>query len=488
MKKIIYFLLLVFLSSCSTTEEIFDEITAPDYVSSSKARRLEVPPDLSELDHNEKYSVPGEAKSYKEFLDNEKNLSNSSENYNRQKVISNPEGMKIVKSGVLRWLVVEKDPDIIWPHIKDFWEELGFRVLVANKRTGIIETEWMDTDDLKLDSNAGALSTFDKWLDSLSGFSDKRKFRTRVEYGPKNTTEIYVSQRSAAAATDQHSRILSSRSAEYNASTIYKIEEYKSDSDEKNNAKIDISESRKLDDYEIDSELLTRLMIKLGATDFDAREKVNNPENLVKATLAENKNESHITLFDPYDRSWRRLGLALDIIGFITEDKNRSEGIYFVRFGDLELPAAAEKKIEEKGIIDKLIFWDDEKEEKINDTEVKKEVVEEDIYNENDEKFSGIEAPEVKPLDEDFIVDENKNNDNFYKLEEEEETWLSNIWPAWGDEDTLNIIPDNEKRFRVRIKPVEDNKSMIYLDYPNGKKNNSSEAKKVLQILYEHLR
>ena len=82
-------------------------------------------------------------------------------------------------------------------------------------------------------------------------------------------------------------------------------------------------------------------MIKLGATDFDAREKINNPENLVKATLAENKNESHITLFDPYDRSWRRLGLALDIIGFITEDKNRSEGIYFVRFGDLELPAAA---------------------------------------------------------------------------------------------------------------------------------------------------
>jgi hypothetical protein len=29
------------------------------------------------------------------------------------------------------------------------------------------------------------------------------------------------------------------------------------------------------------------LMIKLGATDFDAREKVDNPEILVKATLAD---------------------------------------------------------------------------------------------------------------------------------------------------------------------------------------------------------
>ncbi len=32
----------------------------------------------------------------------------------------------------------------------------------------------------------------------------------------------------------------------------------------------------------------------------------------------------------PYDSSWRRLGLALDIIGFVTEDKNRSDGIYYV--------------------------------------------------------------------------------------------------------------------------------------------------------------
>ncbi len=88
---------------------------------------------------------------------------------------------------------------------------MGFRVLVANKRTGIIETEWMDTEDLKLDSNSGALSTFDKWLDSLSGFADKRKFRTRVEYGETDTTEIYISQRSAEAAADQHARILETR-------------------------------------------------------------------------------------------------------------------------------------------------------------------------------------------------------------------------------------------------------------------------------------
>src|SRR6056300_1027761 len=296
MKKIFYLILLSLLMSCSTTEEIFDDITAPDYVSSSRAERLEIPPDLSQLEVSETYAVPGEIKSYKDFL-NQDQL--PAKNNQKNAIIQNPEGIRIIKSGNLRWLVVEKDPDSIWPHVKDFWEELGFRVLVANKRTGIIETEWMDTDDLKLDSNAGALSTFDKWLDSLSGFADKRKFRTRVEFGEGNTTEIYISQRSAEAAADQHSRILSTRQSDYNVGTVYKIEEYKSD-DSADSKQLDISESRKIDDYEIDSELLTRMMIKLGATDFDAEKKVNNPEVLVKSEWINNKTESYIKMFDPY--------------------------------------------------------------------------------------------------------------------------------------------------------------------------------------------
>ncbi len=139
---------------------------------------------LSELETNNSYDVPGEAKSYKDFLNKEQTSLENSNNSNRKKVIENPDGMTIVKSGNLRWLVVEKSLDLLWPHVKDFWEDLGFRVLIANKRTGIIETEWMDTSDIKLDQKEkGALSTFDKWLDSLSGFADKRKFRTRVEIG-----------------------------------------------------------------------------------------------------------------------------------------------------------------------------------------------------------------------------------------------------------------------------------------------------------------
>lgn len=480
MKNIIYLTLLSLLISCSATEEIYDDLTSPDYVSSSKARRLEVPPDLSELEQSESYSVPGEAKSYKEFLEREKGLTTEINSKKNKKLISNPEGINIVKSGNLRWLVVQKNPDIIWPYVKEFWEDLGFRVVVANKRTGIIETEWMDTQDLKLDSNTGALSTFDRWLDSLSGFADKRKFRTRVEYGDNDSTEIYVSQRSAEAAADQHARILRERTSEYNISQVYRIEEYKSDGDSKDN--IEISESRQLDDYEIDSELLTRLMIKLGATDFEAKQKVSDPQILVKAKLIKDKENTYIQMLDPFDRSWRRLGLALDIIGFVTEDKNRSEGIYYVRFSEINLPS--EKDDKEKGIIDSLIFWDhDEKVEKKNDEEIEFKNTEEDI-SKGEKIYTGVDVPEVEPIDEDYIVDE------YSPIEQknQEETWLSSLWPSWGSEEEINSLPDNEKRYRIRIKPIESGQVIVYLDFPSGKKNNSAEAKNILKIIYEHLK
>jgi outer membrane protein assembly factor BamC len=394
--------------------------------------------------------------------------------------------MTIVKSGNLRWLVVEEEPSLLWPHIVEFWEDLGFRVMIANKRTGIIETEWMDTSDIKIDQKEkGVLSNFDKWLDSLSGFADKRKFRTRIEIGESKNTEIYISQRSAEAAADRHSQILSGRSSEYNPSTIYKIEEYKSGDDSKKEV-VEMSEQREIDDYEIDSELLTRLMIKLGATDLYAQEKVSNPQEIIKAKLNESEDDISITMYDGYERAWRRLGLALDIIGFVTEDKDRSNGIYYVRFSEIELPT--ETKEEDEGLIDSLIFWGDDKEDEEKNDQSNKppEDLKQQPEDSNEPEFTGIEAPEVKPIDEDYVPEEYANNSE--NKSDEEETWVTKLWPSWGDDDEAGILPKNEKRYRIRIKPLGENTSTVYLDYPNGKKNISKEAGKVLKIINEHLK
>jgi len=226
-------------------------------------------------------------------------------------------------------------------------------------------------------------------------------------------------------------------------------------------------------------------MIKLGASNLDAKNKVENPEILIKAELHDKKNEAYINMLDPYDRSWRRLGLALDIIGFLTEDKNRSDGIYYVRFSEIELPKEDEIQ-EDKGIIDSLIFWDDDTKKEINEDDISDiETTKDKIINEEDKKFTGIEAPEIRPIDEDYTDEDFKKD---YKKNEEEETWLTNLWPSWGSEEEKDSLPDNEKRYRIRIKPIDENVTKVYLDFPNGKKNNSMEARKILKIIFEHLK
>ena len=48
------------------------------------------------------------------------------------------------------------------------------------------------------------------------------------------------------------------------------------------------------------------------------------------------------------------MGLALDRVGFTVEDRDRSKGLYFVRYIDPEID---NKTAENKGWLSKLKFW-----------------------------------------------------------------------------------------------------------------------------------
>ena len=466
MRKLFVFLVSLHLFACGTMSEIdiIDDITAPDYVGSSKARKLEIPPDLSEIETQDNYEVPGEAKSYKNYKEKQNNTKPSK----AVKVVQDPDGMKIIKSGNLRWLIVDKDPDTLWPHIQDFWEEeMGFKVKVANKRTGVLETEWISTADLSTTSS----SRLDKWLDSMSGFADKRKFRTRLEFGSKDgTTEIFLSHRSSFAGADTHKEILENRGDTWNISEIYSIEEYVAE-DGDGQSKTAKSEQMKVEDYEINSEILRRLMIKLGAADFDAKQKIERPQEIIKAELINTKQGIFIQMNDPYDRAWRRLSLALDMIGFITEDRDRSKGIFYVKYKDIELPGMQESN-EDKGLINSLFFWRDE-----DETDSRKDKKSSSISDEIDEE-------KLKNGTDDSNVEE--SNDKEEKLFSEK-SWDEKLTTLkfWGSDEEQK--PDDEFRYRIRISPMDD-VSKVFLDLPNGSLNNSEESQQIIKIIFEQLK
>ncbi|HEV8646577.1 MAG TPA: outer membrane protein assembly factor BamC, partial [Burkholderiales bacterium] len=103
-------------------------------------------------------------------------------------------------------------------------------------------------------------------------------------------------------------------------------------------------------DPELEAEMLSRLMRRLGATEEQVQ--VQAPVAAPRAQLAKNGEiPEALMLADGFDRAWRRVGLALDRVGFTVEDRDRSKGLYYVRYLDPDIDGKG------KSGWSRLAFW-----------------------------------------------------------------------------------------------------------------------------------
>lgn len=306
--------LTVALAGCS----LLPETKKIEYKSSGKIASLEVPPDLSQIARDDRYAVPGAttASAY------EANRSGANQQATSSNVLPTIDKVRVERSGNQRWLVVNVPPDKIWDTVKDFWQELGFIVKIEMPEAGIIETDWAENrakipDDI-------IRNTLGKLLDSLYSTGERDKFRTRLERGRESdTTEIYISHRGME-------EVYSSLSKD---KTIWQPRQ---------------------PDSELEAEMLRRLMVRFGTEEKRADASIAAAKIEPRAKLTRvGDGSGTVDVQEGFDRAWRRVGLALDRVGFTVEDRDRTKGIYFVRYIDPEL----DNKVESKGWLDKLAFW-----------------------------------------------------------------------------------------------------------------------------------
>src|SRR4029077_1001612 len=116
-------------------------------------------------------------------------------------------------------------------------------------------------------------------------------------------------------------------------------------------------------DLNLEAEFLGRMMIAFGTPEQRAAASIAAVKAGTDRALIEKSKEgaSQLVVDDAFDRAWRRVGLALDRTGFTVVDRDRSTGIYFVRFADPD--AAMTRKDRSESWLAKLMFWktDDEK-------------------------------------------------------------------------------------------------------------------------------
>ncbi len=292
-----------------------------DYKSAGKAPTLEVPPDLSQVSRDDRYLVPdigGKGSATFSAYSADRSAANQAQN---SVVLPQVDKVRVERSGTQRWLVVAAPADKLWDNVKEFWQELGFIISIERPEAGVMETDWAENrakipDDL-------IRSTLGKLLDSLYSTGERDKFRTRFESGAEpGTTDVYISHRG--------------------------MEEVYTSS-----ARDDTRWQPRQPDPELEAEMLRRLMVRLGAEDKRAEAAVAaTAKTEPKAKLAVSDG-GKLELSERFDRAWRRVGLALDRVGFTVEDRDRSRGLYFVRYVDPEV----DNRKKDEGWMSKLAFW-----------------------------------------------------------------------------------------------------------------------------------
>jgi len=327
----------VLTGACSgTLDETLDEYLPKkeaQYKSSTSLPPLEVPPDLSSAAINDALPVPGPTgagtATYSEYAGGGQTQTASVQN----SVLPEPESARIERAGDKRWLVITATPAQVWPRLREFWLAQGFLINMEDPSIGIIETDWSEQrTDFK---SGGFLSNFMRKLSSgLYGAATRDKFRTRLERGTEpGTTEVYISHRGAEEVSTAN-----------NTRTVAP-----DDSDSK------VWQPRPADP-ELEAEMLNRMLIAFGVEEQRARTMVaESQERRERATMVRQQDGAKaLALQESFSRAWRRTGLALDRVGFTVEDRDRSRGLFFVRYVDPEADVAGE---EQKGFLAKLKFW-----------------------------------------------------------------------------------------------------------------------------------
>nr|VFK01589.1 MAG: Beta-barrel assembly machine subunit BamC [Candidatus Kentron sp. H]VFK01613.1 MAG: Beta-barrel assembly machine subunit BamC [Candidatus Kentron sp. H]VFK05000.1 MAG: Beta-barrel assembly machine subunit BamC [Candidatus Kentron sp. H] len=325
----IYLLIAVSLSltACGAIKETLGEKLenkAVDYKTSRDLPPLEVPPDLILPSGNDALEVPsGGSMTYSEYASGKRGTPQTAGHV----VLPEFPDIRIVRDRDSHWLVIKGGPDHVWSKVRDFWLEAGFQLKREDPVIGIMETDWAEN---RADIPTGFIrSLLGKFADTVYSSATRDKFRVRLERGrEEGTTELYLSHQGAEEVTQGNSFVWQSRPS----------------------------------DPGLEAEMLRRMIISFGMTKEKAKAILAEGEDRPdRAYLIRGRKGTTpiLSVHERFSRAWRRTGLVLDRIGFTVEDRDRSRGLFYVRYVD---PLADTEQ--EKAWLSKLRFWGKDKKPK----------------------------------------------------------------------------------------------------------------------------
>jgi len=319
-----------------------------DYRSDAKAKQasLAVPPNMLDETADQRSLPPQGGETSLSAL---KQVQAEAPPSDQTQVLPQVPGMHIQRDGTESWLVIDnRTPDQVWPQVRRFWQEQGFLLIVDQRDKGVMETDWNETHPKISD---GLIRNTLSWATGNSYVTAERnKYRTRLETSPTGGTYVFISQKGL--------------------------------SEQLTGTNNDTSKwEPKPNDPALETEYLKRLMMTLArakpgvpdaqiAAEADAKANPKSaastaPDAAAAAIAAQNAavagqsapaassasnapaggqyTSTELTLSEPYDRAWLRVGVALDRANFTVDDRDRTKGIYYLRYVDPKDMTSAEQ-------------------------------------------------------------------------------------------------------------------------------------------------
>jgi len=268
-------LLAALLAACSSG-------TDRRYLDVSLGSNLELPPDLSELEAESEFEVPVG------FSGPESTAKG------KVPVLARVESLRLEGSGDLYWLTVEEPVDNLHQLVKNFWFSEGYRLMLDEPVIGIMQTEWVLTEQ-------GANDGDGSWFKSLFSADDltasQDQYRTRIEVDQNGSaSRVYIAH----------------RGTEY----IYVLE------GDKDQPQADADDNQwrfRQPEPELEVEMLSRLMIFLGLQKAEVAQQVANAR-LFSPRASKNIDSSekspYLIVKDPYQIAWNRIYHQLERMNF----------------------------------------------------------------------------------------------------------------------------------------------------------------------------
>jgi len=320
------------VTACSWLNNVFPD-RSKDYQKAKPSASLEVPPDLTTTPVTDGLVVPSESTTLSGYTTARKT---SGARAGESVVLPSQESLRLERYQDRAWLVVQGDPAAVWPEAREFWLENGFLIVTEDPATGILETDWAE-NRAKIPQGPIRKLIGRVWDQAYSS-AYRDRYRMRLERGEKpGTTELFITHQGVE-------EILTSESDE--SATVW---------------------GPRPKDPGLESEMLKRMMIYLGVQPEQAEQMLaeEKPVQIHAELIQQDSGQATLVVHDDYSKAWRNVGIVLDRVDFAVEDRDRLQGIYYVRYND---PLKDQK---DKGLLSKLAFWSSDDEQQVQHYQIK---------------------------------------------------------------------------------------------------------------------